>query len=61
MLHTLDVVAGTLGNVIIARAVEVIKESVREGKGLSQPMARHKGFSSHGHPDGCCWRGDRRA
>lgn len=39
MLHTLDVVAGTLGNVIIARAVEVIKESVREGKGLSQPMA----------------------
>lgn len=39
MLHTLDVVSGTLGNVIIARAVEVIKESVREGKGLSQPMA----------------------
>ena len=39
MLHTLDVVSGTLGNVIIARAVEVIKESVREGKGLAQPMA----------------------
>lgn len=39
MLHTLDVVSGTLGNVIIARAVEVIKESVREGKGLAHPMA----------------------
>ena len=39
MLHTLDIVSGTLGNVIIARAVEVIKDSVREGKGLSQPMA----------------------
>lgn len=44
MLHTLDVVSGTLGNVIIARAVEVIKESVREGKGLSQPMAGTKVF-----------------
>lgn len=39
MLHTLDIVTGTLGNVIIARAVEVIKESVREGKGLAPPMA----------------------
>jgi len=39
MLHTLDIVSGTLGNVIIARAVEVIKESVREGKGLAVPMA----------------------
>jgi len=39
MLHSLDIVAGTLGNVIISRAVEVIKESVREGKGLAQPMA----------------------
>ncbi|MBI4689882.1 MAG: type II secretion system F family protein [Nitrospirae bacterium] len=39
MLHTLDIVSGTLGNVIIARAVEVVKESVREGKGLAQPMA----------------------
>ncbi len=38
MLHTLDIVSGTLGNVIIARAVEVIKESVREGKGLAPPM-----------------------
>jgi type II secretory pathway component PulF len=38
MLHALDIVAGTLGNIIIARAVEVIKESVREGKGLAAPM-----------------------
>ena len=39
MLHALDIVAGTLGNIIIARAVGVIKESVREGKGLAVPMA----------------------
>ncbi|RJQ39996.1 MAG: type II secretion system F family protein [Nitrospiraceae bacterium] len=39
MLHALDIVAGTLGNIIIARAVDVIKESVREGKGLAAPMA----------------------
>lgn len=39
MLHALDIVSGTLGNIIIARAVEVIKESVREGKGLAVPMA----------------------
>ncbi len=44
MLHTLDIVSGTLGNVIIARAVEVIKESVREGKGLAQPMASTMAF-----------------
>lgn len=44
MLHTLDIVSGTLGNVIIARAVEVTKDSVREGKGLAKPMASTKVF-----------------
>lgn len=40
MLHTLDIVSGTLGNVIIGRAVDIIKEDVREGKGLSLPMVK---------------------
>ncbi|MBI4685442.1 MAG: type II secretion system F family protein [Nitrospirae bacterium] len=44
ILHALEIVSGTLGNVIIARAVGVIKESVREGKGIAQPMANTKVF-----------------
>lgn len=44
MIHTLDIVSGTIGNVLIARAVEVIKENVREGKGLAVPMASTKVF-----------------
>lgn len=40
MLHSLDIVSGTLGNVIIGRAVAIIKEDVREGKGLSAPMLK---------------------
>jgi type II secretory pathway component PulF len=40
MLHSLDVVSGTLENVLIARAVNVIKEAVREGKGLAEPMGK---------------------
>ncbi|MDP2166883.1 MAG: type II secretion system F family protein [Thermodesulfovibrionales bacterium] len=44
MLHSLDIVSGTLGNVTIGRAVDIIKEDVREGKGLSQPMAKTGAF-----------------
>lgn len=44
LMHTLEIVSGTLGNVIIERAVGTIKESVREGKGISQPMASTNAF-----------------
>lgn len=44
LIHTLEIVSGTLGNVIIERAVGTIKDSVREGKGISQPMASTKAF-----------------
>ncbi len=44
MLNTLDIVSGTLGNVIIERAVEAIKENVREGRGLAQPMTQTGAF-----------------
>ena len=44
MLHTLDIVSGTLGNVIIGRAVDIIKAEVREGKGLSEPMLKTGAF-----------------
>lgn len=40
VLHSLDVVTGTLGNVLIARAVDIIKEEVSEGSGLVAPMQR---------------------
>ncbi len=38
ILHSLDVVTGTLGNLLVARSVDVIKESVREGRGIAEPM-----------------------
>jgi type II secretory pathway component PulF len=44
ILHGLDVVTSTLGNLLIARAVEVIKEDVSEGSGLVAPMQRSKMF-----------------
>lgn len=44
MLHTLDIVSGTLGNVLIGRAVELIKDNVREGRGLAEPMVKTKVF-----------------
>lgn len=40
ILHSLDVVTNTLGNLLVARAVEVIKEDVSEGSGLVSPMQR---------------------
>jgi type II secretory pathway component PulF len=40
ILHSMDVVTNTLGNLLIARAMEVIKEDVSEGSGLVAPMQR---------------------
>ncbi|MBI3393751.1 MAG: type II secretion system F family protein [Nitrospirae bacterium] len=38
ILQTLEIVGGTIGNVIVTRAVESVRDSVREGRGLSGPM-----------------------
>lgn len=38
MLLTLDIAAETVGNVVIARAIEAMRESVREGRTLAAPM-----------------------
>jgi MSHA biogenesis protein MshG len=38
MLESLELTANTVGNVIIAKAVLNIRESVNEGKGLAEPM-----------------------
>ena len=38
MMLTLEITTETVGNVVIARVVEEMRESVREGKGLLGPM-----------------------
>ncbi|OGW60711.1 MAG: hypothetical protein A2V83_10645 [Nitrospirae bacterium RBG_16_64_22] len=38
ILQTLEIVGGTIGNVIVTRAVESVRDSAREGRGLSGPM-----------------------
>ncbi len=38
ILEVLDLVANTSGNIIIARAIENIKKSVNQGRGMSEPM-----------------------
>jgi type II secretory pathway component PulF len=38
MMQTLDIVADTVGNVVIERAVDSMRDSLREGRGLQGPM-----------------------
>jgi len=38
MMLTLEIVGETVGNVVIARAVEDMRDSLRQGKGLREPM-----------------------
>jgi type II secretory pathway component PulF len=38
MLQTLDTVSTTVGNVLISRVINTLRESARQGKGLVQPM-----------------------
>ncbi len=44
VLTALDIVGDTSGNVIIARAVTSVKESVRQGAGMAAPLAEHEVF-----------------
>lgn len=44
VLTALDIVQDTAGNVVIARAVAAVKESVREGTGMAAPLADHPVF-----------------
>ena len=44
IIRTLDVISRTLGNVVIAREMEVIKKSVEEGRGMSEPLLKSKVF-----------------
>ncbi|MHB8340815.1 MAG: type II secretion system F family protein [Mycobacteriales bacterium] len=44
ILQSLDIVADTSGNVVIARAVRAVQESVRTGESLAQPLEAHAIF-----------------
>jgi type IV pilus assembly protein PilC len=44
VLTALDIVGDTSGNVIIARAVSSVKESVRQGAGMAAPLSQHDVF-----------------
>jgi len=44
ILQSLDIVADTSGNIVIARAVHDIQDSVRSGESLTAPLARHSVF-----------------
>lgn len=44
ILQSLDIVADTSGNVVLARAVRDVQESVRKGESLVQPLSQHAVF-----------------
>jgi type IV pilus assembly protein PilC len=46
ILQSLDIVADTSGNKVIAHAVRDIEESVRRGESLTTPLSQHKVFPS---------------
>jgi type IV pilus assembly protein PilC len=44
ILQALDIVADTAGNVVVARAVNDVKDSVRSGEPLARPLTDHPVF-----------------
>ena len=44
ILQSLDIVADTTGNVVLARAIRDVQESVRTGESISSPLLNHPVF-----------------
>ncbi len=44
ILQSLDIVADTTGNIVIARAVRDVQDSVRSGESLAGPLTQHPVF-----------------
>lgn len=44
ILQSLDIVAGTTGNVVLERATRDVQDSVRTGESLTAPLAKHPVF-----------------
>jgi type IV pilus assembly protein PilC len=44
ILQSLDIVADTTGNVVLARAIRDVQDSVRQGEALARPLVNHPVF-----------------
>ena len=44
ILQALDIVKDTVNNKVIAKAVDDVKGSVREGESIAKPLAKHEVF-----------------
>ncbi len=44
ILQSLDIVADTCGNIVLARAVRAVQESVRTGESITSPLREHSVF-----------------
>lgn len=44
ILQSLDIVADTTGNVVVARAIRDVQDSVRQGESLARPLENHPVF-----------------
>jgi type IV pilus assembly protein PilC len=44
ILQSLDIVADTCGNIVLARAVRAVQESVRTGESITDPLREHPVF-----------------
>lgn len=44
VLQALDITKAVLGNVVIAAALDDVRDNVREGRGMAHPLAVHKEF-----------------
>ena len=51
ILQSLDIVADTTGNVVVARAVRDVQESVRSGESLAGPLSQPPGLPADGRAD----------
>jgi type IV pilus assembly protein PilC len=46
ILQALDIVSDTTGSIVIGRALNEVKESVRQGESIAAPLANHEVFPS---------------
>jgi type IV pilus assembly protein PilC len=44
ILQSLDIVSDTTGNIVLARAIRDVRDSVRQGEAITAPLANHPIF-----------------
>ena len=61
MLEAIEITGKTSGNKVVEKAMDDVRDSVKKGGSLTQPMTQGpRGVPGHGHPDDRRRRGDRR-